>query len=205
MERTRGARKPESPRPAGTKRRAKRLPKWLPAEDRRALLAQPNPRYPTGARNRAMMATMLLAGLRCAEVCSLRPRDVDLREGLINVRGKGAKERTVPIAPALERYLIEWRSRRPSGPTFFTTLQGRPVDTRYVRRMVHRYGEKARIGRPVHPHLLRHTCATSWLNERHLSVKEVQVLLGHSRLATTELYLHASLPDIAAKMRAWSD
>jgi site-specific recombinase XerD len=187
------------------KRKLKKLPKWLPPDDRRALLAQPNPRYPTGTRNRAMMAVMLYGGLRCAEVCSLRPRDIDLRQYLITVRGKGSKERVVPITPVLERYLIEWRARRPSGPTFFTTLQGKPVDTRYVRRMVHRYGEKAGIAIKVHPHLLRHTCATTWLNEKHLSSKEVQVLLGHARLSTTELYLHASLPDIALKMRGWSD
>lgn len=205
MERVSGTDRPASPSGAGTKRKPKKLVKWLPVEDRRTLLAQPNPRYPTGMRNRAMMALMLYGGLRCAEVCSLRPRDIDMRKYLINVRGKGAKERVVPIAAILERYLIEWRTRRPSGPTFFTTLKGGPVDTRYVRRMVHRYGQKAGIPVDVHPHLLRHTCATSWLNEKGLSTKEVQILLGHSRLSTTELYLHASLPDIALKMRGWSD
>lgn len=192
--------KPGSPRRAGTKRR---LPKWLGDDDRRALISQPSRRYPTGVRNRAIMQTMLLAGLRCSEALQLRPRDVDLREYLIRVRGKGDKDRVVPIEPALERDLLAWRTIRPAGPTFFTTLRGNPVDGRYVRRMVARYGLKAGVRQHVHPHLLRHTAASSWLNERGLSLREVQVLLGHARIATTELYLHASLPDIARKMRGW--
>lgn len=191
-------------RPGTKRRRGRRLPKWLNENDRRALVAQPSRRYPTGIRNRAIIQTMLLAGLRCTEVLSLRPRDVDLREYLIRVRGKGDKERVVPITAELERDLLAWRAIRPAGPTFFTTLQGRRVDGRYVRKMVARYGVKAGIRQRVHPHLLRHTAASSWLNERGLSLREVQVLLGHARIATTELYLHASLPDIARKMRAWS-
>lgn len=181
----------------------KRLPRSLPPDDRRRLLAQPSRRYATGIRNRALMATMLYAGLRCAETLALRPRDVDLTTYLIHVKqGKGGKDRVVPIAPELEPYLLEWRARRPPGPRFFLTLQGKPVGDRYVRRMVARYGHKAGIDEDVHPHLLRSTCATAWLSEGRLNVREVQVLLGHASLATTELYLHASVPDIVRKLRA---
>lgn len=192
------------PKPGAKRRRGRRLPKWLNEDDRRALLSRPSRRYPTGVRNRAIISVMLLGGLRCTEALTLRPRDVDLRDYLIRVRGKGDKERVVPIEPALERDLLAWRSIRPPGPTFFTTLKGGRVDDGYVREMIARYGLKAGIGRRVHPHLLRHTAASCWLNEKNLSLREVQVLLGHARIATTELYLHASVPDIARKMRGWA-
>jgi site-specific recombinase XerD len=150
-----------------------------------------------------MLATMLYAGLRCSELLALRPRDVDLSAYLIKVvDGKGGKDRVVPIDAALEPYLLEWRARRPAGPRFFVTLGGQPVGDRYVRRMVKRYAMKAGLEENVHPHLLRHTCATAWLNERDLNVREVQILLGHARLATTERYLHATVPEIVRKLRA---
>jgi site-specific recombinase XerD len=185
------------------KRKPRRLPGWLTEADRRTLLARPSRRYPTGIRNRAIMATMLLAGLRCAETLDLKPRDVRLKESIIRVRaGKGDKDREVPIAATLEEYLYDWQRVRPPGPFFFSTLKGGRLLESYVRRMVKRYGLKAGLEQDVHPHLLRHTCASSWLNEEpRLSSKEVQQLLGHSRLATTELYLHVNPAEIKAKLR----
>ena len=146
---------------------------------------------------------MLFAGLRCAEVLSLRPRDVDLSRYLLRVRGKGQKERVVPIEPELETYLLDWRARRAAGDRFFLTLAGQPVGDRYVREMVGRYALKAGIN-GVHPHLLRHTCATAWLEERGLELHEVQLLLGHSKLETTQRYLHASLPKLVRRFRQFS-
>jgi integrase/recombinase XerC len=147
---------------------------------------------------------MVLAGLRCAEALSLRPRDVDLQRFLLRVQGKGRKERVVPIEPALETYLREWRARRPSGETFFTTLAGAPVGDRYVRKMVKRYGLKAGLN-DVHPHLLRHTCATTWIEERGLELHEVQLLMGHASIRTTQRYLHASVPNLVRKFRAFGE
>lgn len=152
-----------------------------------------------------MMAVMLHGGLRCFEMLNLKPRDVDLGRYLIRITaGKGDKDRAVPIDPELEAHLRDWLRVRPPGPRFFVTLNGSPVGDRYVREMVARYGRKAKIRSDVHPHLLRHTAATTWLNDRHLSIRQVQVLLGHSRLATTERYLHASVPDLVPVFRGFA-
>src|SRR2546428_7511112 len=112
------ARRPDTPgnalalaNPGVKQRRPQRLPRSLSVDERQALLAQPNGRALTGCRDRALMATMLLAGLRCAEALTLRPRDVDFTGYRIRVFGKGSKERVVPIDPQLEAHLQEWRTR----------------------------------------------------------------------------------------------
>jgi site-specific recombinase XerD len=182
----------------------RRLPRALTPEDRRWLLAQPNPRWPTGCRNRALLGVMIYGGLRCAEALALRPRDVDLASAdpqIRVVKGKGGKDRNIPVMRDLEPLLLEWRARRPPGRTFFTTRDGKPIDTRYARRMVSRYAAKAGIDERVHPHMLRVTAATIWHNEKGCSSREVQQLLGHERLATTELYLSASPAAIGRKLR----
>lgn len=175
----------------------------LSPDERKLLLDQPSRRYPTGIRNRAMIGVMLLCGLRCFELLGLKPREVDLKEGIIYVRGKGKKRRELDIPGSLEGPLRDWLRVRPPGPTFFVTLQGKTIHDSYVRRMVKRYAEKAGIEADVYPHLLRHTFATSCLNEDpKLTVREVQKLMGHSRLDTTEGYLHTTEAETRAKMRA---
>lgn len=183
--------------PKRGKRKPIRIPGALNEDERDKLLDQPSRRYPTSIRNRVMMATMLKAGLRCNEVLTVRPGQIDLKARTIRVIGKGNKERLIPISATLLPELREWKSLRKPGPVFFNTLKGGPIHDSYVRRMVKRYGLKAGIDRDVHPHLLRHTCASSWLNDHpRLSTKQVQVLLGHSRLSTTEKYLHANPVEI---------
>lgn len=187
--------------PKRGKRKPQRLPGALNIDERELLLDQPSRRYPTSIRNRVMMATMLKAGLRCNELVTLKPGDVDLKARTIRVIGKGNKQRVIPISGTLLPELREWRTLRKPGATFFNTLKGTTVHASYVRRMVKRYALKAGIERDVHPHLLRHTCASSWLNdEPRMSIKEVQFLMGHSRLSTTEKYLHANPVEIQGKL-----
>lgn len=187
--------------PKRGKRKPQRLPGALNVDERELLLDQPSRRYPTSIRNRVMMATMLKAGLRCNELVTLKPGDVDLKARTIRVIGKGNKQRVIPISGTLLPELREWRTLRKPGATFFNTLKGTTVHASYVRRMVKRYALKAGIERDVHPHLLRHTCASSWLNdEPRMSIKEVQFLMGHSRLSTTEKYLHANPVEIQGKL-----
>ncbi|HEX4521637.1 MAG TPA: tyrosine-type recombinase/integrase [Gaiellaceae bacterium] len=184
------------------KRKPQRLPRSLTPDERRKLMAAPEPRWKTPRRDRAMIATMLYAGLRAGEVVTIKPRDVDLEQFLIRVHGKGDKERVVPIEPALEPYLRAWRAERWAGPGFFTTRTGKLVATSQLRETVKRYGVRAGI-EDLHPHILRHTAANYWLTDRRLDIEKVRFLMGHASLATTQRYLHANPADLAREMRGW--
>ncbi len=154
------------------------------------MLAQPNRRYPTGVRDRALLRLMYRAGLRCAEALALRPRDVVLARNEIRVNhGKGGKDRVVWIDQATVEILERWRERRPPGEFFFCTLQGAKLRDRDVREMVARRGRKAGIAIPVHPHLLRHTFASEFLEDGG-TLPELKELLGHEDLRTTAIYSH---------------
>lgn len=179
----------------------KHLPQRLTREEAQRLLAVPNRRAPTGVRNRAILRVFYRAGLRCAEALALTPRDVQLvrdKHGEVHCelrvnRGKGDKDRVVWADPVTVEILEQWRAIRPPSEWFFCSLFGRnagaQLDTGYVRAMVARYGRRAKIDIRCHPHLLRHTYASELLEEGY-TVAEVQKLLGHSDLGTTQIYLH---------------
>ena len=176
-------------------KRGLKIPEVLTESEQEALLAQPNPRYPTGQRNRAMIKLMLDTGLRLAEACALRWKDLDLTTGKLMVRqGKGAKDRTLWLSEEDLELLRTWRSRQAKDVTgnpaaIFTTLQGKPVSPRYVEKMVKRLAVKAGIQKDVHPHMLRHSFATDLYRETSKIVL-VQKALGHSDLSTTMIYTH---------------
>ena len=147
-------------------------------------------------RNQAMVALMARAGLRVGEVLALMPEDVEVnaRSGWVLVRrGKGVKERRVPLSAearqALRAYL-EVRPQRP-GPLFFSRTY-QPLTGRDVQRMVGEAARRAGIGRRVTPHTLRHTFATRFLRSGG-DLATLQALLGHTSLSTTARYLH---PDV---------
>lgn len=168
----------------------KRLPKRLTREEAQALLRQPNPRYPTGVRDRALMRAMYCAGLRCAEALDLRPRDVQLARNEIRInQGKGGRDRVVWIDQTTVEILDRWKTIRPRSEWFFCTLKGNRLRDSDVRDMMARRGRKAQIQIRVHPHLLRHTYASELLEDGY-TIVEVQRLLGHVRLETTAIYLH---------------
>lgn len=177
------------------RRQGRKIPEVLTAEEQAALLRQPNPRYPTGERNRLMLSLMLNTGLRLSEATGLQWRDLDLNTGRLMVRqGKGAKDRTLWVGESDLRLLRHWRDRQAreiSGASshLFTTLQGRPVSSRYVQEMVKRLAEKAGIEKDVHPHTLRHSFATDIFRQT-TNIRLTQKALGHSSLATTQLYTH---------------
>ena len=136
-----------------------------------------------------MILTSYYAALRVAELCRLEIQDVDLQGRLLFVRhGKGDKDGTVPISPKLLGPLKEWIGDRTNG-VLFPDPRGKHVDTSWFRDRLRGLARKAGISRRVHPHILRHSCATHLLR-RGASVYEVQRFLRHASLSSTSVYLH---------------
>lgn len=190
----------------------KRFPiELLTAAEARALLHSPSGRAPTGLRNRALIAVMYGGGLRLAESLALKPSDVDVDNAEIRVLwGKGDKSRTVAIAGGALVHVTRWIDRRRvlkiRSQFLFCTLEGKPLEQRYVRQMLARAADRAGIDKRVHPHGLRHTHAVE-MERRGFTVTEIQQQLGHSHLNTTAVYLGGISPAArVAKMRErWSE
>jgi site-specific recombinase XerD len=164
-------------------RRVRRLPDPPRPEHVNATLDAFAGDEPLALRNRALVELVYSAGLRSAEAVSLELTDVDFEQELVRVRGKGGKERVVPLgeeaAWCLARYLRDGRPKLARGAenTLFLSARGRRLDTSTLRRLV------------PHPHRLRHAFATHLL-EGGADLRTIQELLGHSSLSTTQVYSH---------------
>lgn len=194
-------------RAARGRRRVRRLPRFLTGEEAEALLAQVNPKSLTGLRNLVALLLMLRAGLRLSEVVNLQRQDVDLRERRLHVReGKGGKDRTLYLDQQVAAALAIWLERRRMRSTWLLPVvqtgrrgtgaakAGGRMGSRYLQAMVARLGREAGIEKPVSPHVLRHTFATSEL-ARGVPIHQLQADLGHADLATTSVYLHVIDPE----------
>ena len=188
------------------RQRGRRIPEVLTPDEQEALLTQPNPRYPTGERNRLLLSLMLDTGLRLSEAIGLQWRDLDLISGKLFVRqGKGAKDRSLWIGEIDLEAVRQWRKRQiqavgHSCADVFTTLAGSAVSGRYVQQMVKRCAARAGLDKHVHPHLLRHTFATD-LYRQTGRIRLVQKALGHSDLSTTMIYTHVYDQEVEEAMR----
>jgi site-specific recombinase XerD len=181
-----------------------------PAEAQ-ALIQACSSRAPTGIRNRALLVTLYRGGLRLGEALALFPKDLDARAGTVTIlHGKGDKRRTVGLDPGAFAVVDRWLERRarlgisPRRP-LFCTLDGRRLDDSYVRRLVHRLGERCGIHKRCHPHALRHSHAAE-LAAENLPPNLIQAQLGHSSLATTDRYLRHIAPQQlidAMRRRDW--
>ena len=157
---------------------------------------------PLGLRDAAMLELLYGTGIRVSELCALDRADVDRRERVLRVRGKGDKERTVPFGGPAARSLQEWWEIRAalandrSGDAVFLGARGGRVDPRTVRTVVHRLAQQAGVT-DLTPHGLRHSAATHVL-EGGADLRSVQELLGHASLATTQRYTHISVERLRA-------
>lgn len=184
--------------------RKRKLPKILTRSEVRALLDAPNLRYPTGLRNRCMLEMMYRAGLRVGEVCALKPRDVDLRRGVVRIHdGKGGDGTSYFDAETLRVLVEQWKTIRrtlPKSEQLFCTLAGGAVSTRYVQQMVRRMAKRAGVTAVCTPHVLRHTFATELLEEG-FSIREVQDAVRHADLSSTEIYTHVLDEQLRTKIQ----
>lgn len=170
------------------------LPRILTPDDQKKLLQQPNSRYPTGVRNRAMLVLMLHAGLKVSELLALRPDDLNLLTGdLILDQEEGPASRSLWIDDHDIEWLWDWWKIRANlsdpNPVLFTTLKGTPIRPRYVRSMVKRLARKAGVREPeeVSPQTLRHTFAVEFYREsRNLCM--LKKVMGYGDLSSTVIY-----------------
>jgi len=179
-----------------------RLPKVINRDEAELLLKQPNLRYTNGIKDRAILETMYRAGLRACEIVNLRPADVKIADYRLDIRkSKRGASRTVPIGPELAGWLQAWNEKRPAeSKWFFCTRLGTQLLTSHLRRMIKKYAKRAGLDpTQISPHVLRHSFATELLEEGY-NLREVQTLLGHSSVATTQIYTHVRPAALAAKM-----
>lgn len=175
-------------------RRAQKLPRHLTEEEIERFLAVPNTEQPEGVRDRAILELLYATGVRVSELAGLQLDQVDLEQGLLRCRGKGSKERLVPVGKSalrwLERYLHLWPRAGVAGKRqpLFLTNRREAITRAWVWSLVTDCARRAGL-RDVSPHTLRHTFATHLL-EHGADTRSVQTLLGHSDLATTQIYTH---------------
>lgn len=174
------------------------LPGSLSEQDVETLLTTPDTEQALGFRDRSMLEMLYATGLRVSELVQLRLQQVNLRQGVIRITGKGGKERLVPVGEEallwLEGYLDNSRREILSGrqsDDVFVTRRGSGMTRQAFWYIIKRYANQAGIHKPLSPHTLRHAFATHLLNHG-ADLRVVQLLLGHSDLSTTQIYTHVA-------------
>ena len=175
----------------------KRLPICISIEEVEALLNAPDIEKPEGLRDRALLEIMYSSGLRVSELLSLRISQINFDKGIIKIIGKGSKERHVPIGDYALEYLLKYiegpRRKNPGRNSEFAFLNryGMPLSRQYFFKQVKKYADFAGIKEEISPHTLRHCFATHML-ENGAELRAVQEMLGHTNIATTQIYTNIS-------------
>jgi integrase/recombinase XerD len=179
-------------------RKSQRLPKVLARGEVDRLLAQPQGDAPSALRDRALLELMYACGLRATEAIELEVSDVDLDAGLLRARGKGSKERLVPVGRSALHALRAWLARgRPVmvgerlEPRLFVNRRGTGLTRQGLYKIVQRHARTAGLDGKMSPHTLRHTFATHLL-AGGCDLRALQEMLGHADIATTQIYTHLS-------------
>ncbi len=173
------------------------LPTFLTELEIQKLLSAPDLSTKQGIRDLAILELMYAAGLRASELVSLRQKNIDLRTGIVTCVGKGRKERTIPIGTSATHALKNYIAIKdlPSAINLHLFLnRGEPLTRQFLWAIIKHYGPIASI-KEISPHTLRHTFATHLL-QNGAETKDVQALLGHSNITTTQIYTHLSTPHL---------
>ncbi len=186
----------------------RKLPKVLTIEEIERFLAQPDRLTPAGKRDKAMLELLYATGIRVSELVNLDVQDADLEEGFVRCRGKGSKERVVPMGEiaiaALKDYLTNARPKivaNPKEKATFLNHHGRRLTRQGFWKIVKKYASQAKIKKEITPHTIRHSFATHLL-ENGADIRAVQEMLGHADISTTQIYTHVTkdrLKDVYAK------
>lgn len=179
-----------------TPKLSQKLPVFLTLEEVELLLAAPDERTTAGVRDRAMLELLYATGMRVSELVKVMLNDVQLTAGYVIARGKGNKERIVPVGSHAAEKLAAYLSlSRPAllksrqSPYLFLTLRSGPFTRQGFWKLLRRYSLKAGIRKQISPHKLRHSFATH-LVERGADLRAVQQMLGHADIGTTQIYTH---------------
>lgn len=168
----------------------RRLPEFLYVDQMEQLLNSPDNTTFLGKRDQLLLELLYGSGLRVSELVGLNRQDIDMDNGLMRVRGKGSKERIVPLThpavQALEVYLAE---RTDNERALLVNYRGTRLSDRSVRRILDRLMKQTGLDRHIHPHMLRHSFATHLL-DGGADLRSVQELLGHAKLSSTQIYTH---------------
>lgn len=186
-----------------TPKQARRLPKAITVDQVEKLLAAPSESDLLGARDRAILETLYSTGIRVSEVVAINRGDMDIEGCQLKVKGKGRRERAVPVLPhaiaAVCRYLARAESEKipmDAGRPLFVNKLGTRLSSRSVRRKVSKYLKIAGLDPDISPHTIRHSFATHLL-DNGADLRAVQELLGHQSLSSTQVYTHLT----TARMR----
>lgn len=176
-------------------RRTRPLPKFLTEAEMNQVLEAPAGTDPAAARDRAIIEMLYSCGLRRAEIVALNVGDADMLSGTLRVFGKGSRERIVPVGKmalgCLRDYLRD-RGQPADGEPLFLNAKGSRLSHEGVMFVVRRWVKRSSLLKQVTPHVFRHSFATHLLN-RGCNIREVQEMLGHTLLNTTQIYTHVSL------------
>jgi len=174
------------------------LPKSLTEAEVESLLNSPDMETNIGLRDRAMLEMMYATGLRVSELVGLSISQLNMRQGVIRVMGKGSKERLVPIGDeaivVLDQYLASARKellRGKNNDVLFPSNRSQAMTRQTFWHVIKRYAVRAGISKPLSPHVLRHAFATHLLNHG-ADLRVVQMLLGHSDISTTQIYTYVA-------------
>ena len=153
---------------------------------------------PDGIRDKAMLETMYASGLRVSELLNLEMSNINLNAGIVTIHGKGAKERKVPLGDFAKDYIVKYIDEVRNNlkhikdkKFLFLNKYGEQLSRQYFFKAIKKYAAKAGITESISPHTLRHCFATHLL-ENKADLRVVQELLGHTNIATTEIYTHIS-------------
>jgi len=178
-------------------KKMKRLPKTISVEEVEELLNAPDLEKDEGFRDRTMLEVMYSSGLRVSELLGLKMKQINLQKGIIDVIGKGNKQRKVPIGEYALDYVNEYIEKHRShnkgkrSNYLFLNRYGEPLSRQYFFLQIKKYAKIAGIEEDISPHTLRHCFATHML-ENGAELKALQEMLGHTNLSTTQIYTNVS-------------